>query len=99
MLKDFFGWLRNKYQKYKNEENPSRKEEKVYSLKKIDDDLNEDNENCLSSMITSVVPTSRHGNLRKSLERVNTLDHKIHFLSALTYPQELCMLICGFLSF
>ena len=75
LLKDFFGWLRNKYQKYKNEENPSRKEEKVYSLKKIDDDLNEDNENCLSSMITSVVPTSRHGNLRKSLERVNTLDH------------------------
>ena len=75
LLKDFFGWLRNEYQKYKNEENPSSKEEKAYSLEKIIDELNADNKNCLSSMITSVVSTSRHGNLRQSLERVNTLDH------------------------
>ena len=77
MLKDFFGWLRNEYQKYKNEENPSSKEAKVYSLKKIVDELNEDNRNCLNSMITSVVPTSRNGNLRKSFDRVNVLDYEI----------------------
>ena len=81
--------MKGKYRQNREQVNNSNKEEKVYSLKKIVDDLQIDNKTCLHSMTTSLVAASTSNGFQRvihpSLLKRNQILAILHYNLNMTF--------------